>query len=144
MLSGVGTQKATWCRRGPTPLVKAMSCTPPLRCVQAAHSCPLLGILGVFGHPEADLVVEGDGLVDIGREAVEVVDAQRLHALVERIFLVDRRQPVHLRIEFQRNAVRVARAEGARLVGPLDPLHRQALALEEMLGLVEVLIAKTP
>ena len=39
--SGVGTQNATWCSRGPRPLVKAMSCTPPLRCIHAAHSRPV-------------------------------------------------------------------------------------------------------
>ena len=41
MFIGVGTQKATWWSRGPIPLVKAMSWTPPLRCIQAAHSRPV-------------------------------------------------------------------------------------------------------
>ncbi|MNV77881.1 hypothetical protein D3C71_1713420 [compost metagenome] len=67
----------------------------------------------VFRYPEADLVVEGDRFVDIGREAVEVVDAQRFDAAVERVFLVDWRQTVHLRIEFERDALRVTGAKGA-------------------------------
>ena len=72
-----------------------------------------LGIFRVFGHAEAELVVEGHRFIDIRRIAVEVVDAQRLHTLVERVFLVDRRQAVHLGIEFERNAVRIACAESA-------------------------------
>ena len=35
-------------------------------------------VLGIFRRPEADLVVERDRGVDVGREHVEMVDAQRL------------------------------------------------------------------
>ncbi len=99
-------------------------------------------VFRVFGHPEAKLVVEGNGSIDVRREAVEVVDAERLHALVERVFLMDRRQAVHLGVELQRNAVRIAGPECARLIGPLDPVDRQPLALEEVRGLVEVFLVE--
>ncbi|ENN88749.1 hypothetical protein RHSP_43422 [Rhizobium freirei PRF 81] len=99
-------------------------------------------VLSVLRDAEAEFVIEGDALVDIGREAVEMVDAQRLHAFVEGVFLMDRRQAVHLRIEFKGDAVRIAGAEGPRLVGALDPFDRQVLALEEMRCLVEILVAE--
>lgn len=38
--------------------------------------------------------------------------------------------------------MRIAGAEGACLVGPLDPFDRQLLALKEMRGLVEILLAE--
>ena len=97
-------------------------------------------VLGVFGDPEADLVVERHGSVDIVREAVEMVDAQGLHALVERVFLVDRRQLVHAEIEFEGHAQRIDGTQGPPLIGLLDKLGLQALGTEEVLGLVEVLL----
>jgi hypothetical protein len=97
---------------------------------------------GIFRHPETDLIIEGNALVDIRRKAVEMVDSERLYALIERVFLMDRRKPVHFRIEFERNAMRIAGPECARLVGPFDPFDRQALALEEMFRLVEVFVGK--
>lgn len=50
---------------------------------------PRLLIFGVFGHAEAHLVVKGGGAIDIGGEAVEMIDAQGPRAAIERILLMD-------------------------------------------------------
>ena len=58
-------------------------------------------ILSVFGHPEPKVTVECHAVVDIGRKDVEVVDAKRLNAFVSRVFLMDRRQAIHLVIKLE-------------------------------------------
>ncbi len=83
MSSALAVHTPIWCRRGPRPLVKARSCTLPLRCIHTAHSFGI-GIvgLGVFGQAEAELGVEVVGRLHVGREAVDVVDALDARALV--------------------------------------------------------------
>ena len=69
-----------------------------------------------------------------------MIDPQWLHAAIEIIALVDRVQPVHSCVEFQRNAEGVPGPEGSGLIGPVDPLKRQVLLLKEVSGLVEVVL----
>ena len=99
-------------------------------------------VLGVFGDAETNLVIERHRFVDVRREAIEMVDAQRLHALVERVLLMDRRQPVHAGIKLERHALDVARAQGARLKRAVDPFGRQLPRPEEVFRLIEVWLAE--
>src|SRR5262245_28564558 len=71
-----------------------------------------------------------------------MIDTEWLYTLVERVFLMNRRQPVHLGVELKRNAVGIAGAKRARLIGALDPFDRQIPAPEEVGRLVEVFFAE--
>ncbi len=52
---------------------------------------------------------------------------------------MDRRQAVHPRVELERNAERIARAEGTALIGDLDPFRRQTLLVEICFGALQVI-----
>jgi len=79
---------------------------------------------------------------DVNRPVREdLLHGHRLDALVERVLLMDRRQPVHAGIELERHALGVARAQGARLERPVDPLDRQLPRAEIVFRLVEILSA---
>jgi len=84
-------------------------------------------VLGVLGHAKPDVVVEGNGFVHVRAEAIEVIDAQRLDALVQGVLLMNRFEALHARIKFEWYAVWVTGDEGARLVRAFHPLDRQAL-----------------
>ena len=57
-------------------------------------------VLGIFGGAEADVVIEGDTVVDMRRETVEMIDPQRLYTAIKRVFLVDGREAlVRLRLQ---------------------------------------------
>ena len=64
-------------------------------------------ILGVFRHAKAHVVPEGDRCIHIGAEGVEMVNPQRFDTFIERVLLMDRRQAIHLGVEFQRHAEKV-------------------------------------
>jgi hypothetical protein len=74
MFIGVGTQKATWCSRGPTPCVKGHVVDPALAVQPGRPEPGPVLVLGVLGHAKAHLRVEGNGGVHVVREAVEVID----------------------------------------------------------------------
>ena len=78
-------------------------------------------VFGVFGDAEAHLAIEGCRLVDVRREEVEMVDAERLRAAVETVLLMHWRQAVHAREELQRCIERVRCRERPSLPFPLDP-----------------------
>jgi hypothetical protein len=69
--------------------------------------------------------------VDIVREAVEVVDAQRFDASVQGVGLVNRGQLVHPEVELERDALRIDGLQRAALIRLLDETSRQAAGLEK-------------
>ena len=92
----------------------------------------------VFRQAKAHLAIKRHGRVDVGREHVEMVDPQRFHPVIQRIFLMDRRQPFHRRIEFQRNPHRITRRQNPPHERPFGPRHRQTLALKPLRRLVQI------
>lgn len=76
-----------------------------------------LGIIGILSKEEKKIVIEGEGLIKIRREEVEVVDEKRIKEIVERIFLMDRRKEVNYGIEIKRNEVRIKSEKSERMVG---------------------------
>ena len=95
-------------------------------------------VFGVLGRAEAEVVVEGDALVDVGREDVEVVDAQRPHAAIECVFLRYGRQALHVPVKLDRHPVVIAKAQRPALKRPLNPAGFDALGFEIVLRPVEV------
>ncbi len=75
-------------------------------------------------------------------KAVEVVDPQLLHPMIERVFLVDRRQPVHLVIEFERYAHIVRGQQRPALIGAFDPGGWAALGFEIGRSAVQIIFVK--
>ena len=77
----------------------------------AVHPCgpkaTRVFIFGVFRHAKAHVVPEGNAGIYIGAEGVEVINPQRFDTFIERILLMNRRQAIHLGVEFQRHAEKV-------------------------------------
>src|SRR5579872_3627406 len=102
---------------------------------------PVVGV-GIFRHAKADRGVKFRRRPHVRRKAIEMVDAQRLDAAIERIFLMDRRQPLHADIEFERYADIVARAKSAALIRRLDPARWKSPLIEKALGSIEMILVE--
>src|SRR5712664_1519992 len=107
---------------------------------------PQLGVvlvgLGIFGEAESDLGIEIGARLDVGGEAIDVVDALNARAPMGGIVLEHRRDLVHSRIEFERGPERVGGAQRAALVWNIRKCHREVAAREPRGGLVEVGFAR--
>jgi hypothetical protein len=68
-----------------------------------------------------------------------MVDPQGFHAFVKRILLMDGRQALHLEIEFQRDAMRVANTDRAALKRALDPFDIMPLRGKVSGGAINIL-----
>ena len=84
-----------------------------------------------------------DDLAERMAEAIEVINPQRLSPAIKRVLLVDWRQPVHLVIEFQRDADVVRGQQRFALKRALNPGCRTAFGLEIGLCLVQIVFVKS-
>ncbi len=99
-------------------------------------------LLGVLGEAEAERRVEVDGALHLRRKHIEVVEPLRLHAFVAAVLAQQGRALFHLEVELERQAARIERAQCAALERCLDEGVLRAQRLEEVRGLVEVLLAR--
>ncbi len=108
----------------------------------AVHPCrpkpPRLVVFGVFRHPKSDGIIKGHAGVHIRGEDVEVINPQWFDAFIERVFLVDRRQPVHLDVKFQGDPEHVLRPQASAHEGPLHPFHGEVLRGKPCGGFVQI------
>jgi hypothetical protein len=106
---------------------------------------PQLGVilvgLGIFGEAESDLSVETVARLDVGGEAINVVDALDARAAMDRIALEHGGDLIHPRVEFERGPELVGGAQGAALVRDIRKCHREVAAREPCRRLVEVGLA---
>src|SRR5262245_48167326 len=107
---------------------------------------PQLGIvlvgLGIFGEAESDLGIEIVARLDVGSEAIDMVDALNPSAPMDRITLEHRWHLIHPHVEFERGPELVGGAQGAALVRNSRKRHREIAAREPSCGAVEVGFAR--
>ena len=96
--------------------------------------------LAIFGQAEAEPGVEIDGVLDLGREDVEMVEPLRMAALVEVVAPQQMRTLLHRGIEFELEAGGIGELQRAALERLLDEGVGDAVLGEEAGGLVEIAV----
>ena len=61
-------------------------------------------IFRVFGYAKTEITIKCYRGINVGRKTIKVINTQRLYSVVQRVFLMNRLEPVHLVIELKRYA----------------------------------------
>src|ERR1700733_3245970 len=99
---------------------------------------------GVLGQAETEFAIKIIALLDVRREAIEMVDALNPRAAMRFIFLQHAFSSIHFGAEVERHAQRIGGPQGAALVRYIRKGGRQVAAAEPERGAIEILFARNP